>query len=96
MEARTIKHRVSVEDIVTLWREGLTDREIAERLAVNPSTINYWRRKLKLPANRKNLISKEELQKLVDKGYSLRRLARELNHDISTIKRYLNLYGIEV
>jgi len=96
VEARTIKHRVSVEDIVTLWREGLTDREIAEKLAVNPSTINYWRRKLKLPANRKNLISKEELQKLVDKGYSLRRLARELNHDISTIKRYLNLYGIEV
>ena len=31
------------ESIVAWVREGLSDREIAERVRVSPSTVRYWR-----------------------------------------------------
>jgi len=31
------------EKIVTWVREGLSDRVIAERVRVSPSTVRYWR-----------------------------------------------------
>lgn len=96
MEARTTRRKVNVEKVITLWREGLTDKEIAERLAVNPSTISYWRKKLKLPPNKKVLINREQLEELAEKGYSLRRIANELNYDVNTVKKYLDKYGIEL
>jgi transposase len=33
------------ESIVAWVAEGLSDREIAERVRVSPSTVRYWREK---------------------------------------------------
>ena len=31
------------KEIITWVREGLSDRRIAERVRVSPSTVRYWR-----------------------------------------------------
>lgn len=36
-----------------LYRAGATDREIAEALGCSRGNVEYWRRKRKLPANRR-------------------------------------------
>jgi len=35
----------SREEIITWVREGLSDRVIAERARVSPSTVRYWRQR---------------------------------------------------
>lgn len=43
----------TLNEIAALYHEGLTDREIAERLGTNENIVSYWRGgKLKLPAHR--------------------------------------------
>lgn len=36
-----------------LYKQGLTDKQIADRLLVDKSTIRYWRKKNGLPTNSK-------------------------------------------
>ena len=36
-----------------LWRQGLNDRQIAERLGLKQANVTYWRRKMGLPSHRR-------------------------------------------
>ncbi len=49
MPKRIVKIRE--DNLVELYRKGMTDREIAEVLHVSPSAVNYRREKLGLPSN---------------------------------------------
>jgi DNA-binding CsgD family transcriptional regulator len=43
--------KIADKTILELYRKGFTDREIAERLGMSPSAVNYRRGKLGLPSH---------------------------------------------
>ncbi|MGQ9543629.1 MAG: hypothetical protein ACUVTM_06060 [Candidatus Bathyarchaeia archaeon] len=49
--SKPIQGKISTDDFLTLYREGLNDREIARRLNVRPSSIRLLRNKLGLSSN---------------------------------------------
>ena len=62
---------------LTLYQQGLNDREIAEQLFVSESTIYYWRKKQGLPPNKKD--NWKIRYKLYQQGLNDKQIAMQLN-----------------
>ena len=81
--------------------EGLSLDQIAARTGRHPSTVSYHLRKHGLrPENRakyssKGGLSRLVLEELVAEGLSLRGMARRLDRSPSTIRHWLDKYGLK-
>lgn len=72
-----------------LPRNGLTARELAERIGCTPQTIRNWtaepREDYLARANEK----RQRVQELRAKGLSVRAIARETGYSVGTVHRYI-------
>lgn len=75
------------ENITELHKEGLTDKEIAERLGVARSRVTYHRQVMKLPVNKKSRKPAkpvktdpwmEKVQSLWEQGYTDKQISETL------------------
>jgi predicted transcriptional regulator len=72
--------KFSDEELLELYRRGLTDREISENLGVTQAAVNYRREKLELENNfRRNTFSDDELFKLYNRGFNDREISEALD-----------------
>jgi Homeodomain-like domain len=80
--------------------EGLSLIEIGELTGRDPSTVGYWCRKLGLAPNgrtkhaAKGALSREQLEPLIAAELSTREIAEQLERSQSTIRHWLNRYGL--
>jgi transposase len=82
--------------------EGLTLREIGERTGKHLTTVGYWIKRHGLRAANANkfspkfsAVSRERLEELVGQGASLRDLSEVLGLSVSTVRHWLDKYGLQ-
>lgn len=82
--------------------EGLTLREIGERTGKHLTTVSYWLKRHGLRAvhaskfaPKRTEISGERLIKLIEEGASLQDLSQVLRLSVSTVRYWLDKYGLE-
>ena len=72
--------KFSDEELLELYREGLTDRQISERLRVTQAAVNYRRQKLGLENNYEpSTFADDELVKLHSQGLNDREISEALS-----------------
>ena len=83
-----------------LLAQGLSLEAIGARLGKHPSTIGYWVQKHGLVAVHKErhaargAIPEEELESMIESGYSLRRIARELDRSLATVRHWVRVHEL--
>ena len=81
-----------------LYRQGLNDREIAERLYLTPEAITIWRRASKLPAhNQHRKVTPEmeaEMRRLHREGANDMQIARALGMPKPTVAAWRRRNGL--
>ena len=82
--------------------EGLTLREIGDRTGKHLTTVGYWIKRHGLRAANANKfapkfsdVSRERLEELIGRGASLRDLSEVLGLSISTVRHWLQKYGLK-
>ena len=82
--------------------EGLTLREIGERTGKHLTTVGYWVKRHGLRAAhaqkfapKRSRIEKRRLEELIAEGASLRDLAEVLGLSVSSVRHWLQKYGLE-
>jgi transposase len=90
------------EELESHLAEGLTLREIGERTGKHLTTVGYWMKRHGLRAAnsqkfapKQSAITKERLEELVDQGGSLNDLSEVLGLSVSTVRHWLQKYGLE-
>jgi transposase len=84
-----------------LVMDGLSLERIAKRFGVHPSTVGYWLRKHGLTAahaakhGARGGVSREELERLIAEGATLRSIAGELGVSVATVRHWLSRHGLE-
>jgi len=84
---------VEEERRLSLYREGLSDREIARRLGLTHSAIRYWRLSRGLPTNPRLALEEERLR-LYQEGLSDGEIAKRLGCPRSTIQGWRQRRGL--
>ncbi|MGH3452297.1 MAG: helix-turn-helix domain-containing protein [Haloechinothrix sp.] len=80
--------------------EGLSLPEIGRRVGRDPSTVGYWVSKHGLVANGRDKyaprggLKRAELEPLVEKGATLQEIADALGRSTSTVRHWLNKFGL--
>lgn len=81
-----------------LWKEGLTDREIAEKVGKSVFTIRHWRQKLGLPsnANTRQLTEEEEEERFLlwEMGMNDREIGEIVGRKPDAISRWRKSRGL--
>lgn len=81
---------------------GMSLERIGERVGRHPSTVSYWlkRHGLRAVGAEKYVgrggVSRGELGELAGSGLGLSEIAKRLDRSVSTVRYWLNCYGIEV
>jgi transposase len=81
--------------------EGMSLEAIGKRAGKHESTVSYWLKKHGLEAARaekhgsKGPVSREELERLLAAGLSLREIAHRLDRSLATIRHWMGKYGLE-
>lgn len=81
--------------------EGMSLEAIGKRVGKHESTIGHWLKKYGLAAAKaekhalKGAPSKEEMERLLAAGLSLRRVAEELDRSLATIRHWMSKYGLK-
>lgn len=90
------------ELLETYLAEGLTLREIGEQTNKHLTTVGYWVKRHGLKAvhadrcaPKRSRIERERLEQLIGDGASLRDLAEVLGLSVSSVRRWLDRYGLE-
>jgi transposase len=94
--------QMTKEELEGYLAEGLTLREIGERTGKHLTTVGYWIKRHGLRAANANkfaprysAITKERLEDLVAQGASLNDLAEVLGLSISSVRHWLEKYGLK-
>jgi hypothetical protein len=80
---------------------GLSLPQIGALTNRDPSTVGYWVQKYGLTANGKERfaprggLTREQLEPLVERGATLQEMADELDRSMSTIRYWLDRFGLE-
>jgi transposase len=89
------------KDVLEAWlAEGLSLEEMGQRAGRHPSTVSYWLRRHGLRAGGaarhtpRGAIGRDELERLVDEGRSIRDIARTLERSPTTVRHWLARYDI--
>lgn len=81
--------------------EGLSLEAIGKRAGKHESTVSYWLKKHGLEATRaekhaaRGAPSKEEMERLLAGGLSLREIAHRLDRGLATIRHWMKRYELE-
>lgn len=81
--------------------EGMSLEAIGKRVGKHESTVSYWLKRHGLAAARadkhtaKGAPAKEDLERLLAAGCSLREIARRLDRSLATIRHWIRRYEIE-
>ncbi|HEX6204523.1 MAG TPA: helix-turn-helix domain-containing protein [Solirubrobacterales bacterium] len=81
--------------------EGLSLEAIGKQAGKHESTVSYWLKKHKLEAARaekhraKGAPPKEDLERLLASGLSLREIAGRLDRSLATVRHWMRKYGLE-
>jgi transposase len=83
------------------FEQGRSLSQIARDLGVHPSTVGYWASKHRLQPPqapkyaRRGAPDREELERLVAEGATLREIAAALDRSTATVRHWLKRWGIE-
>lgn len=86
--------RIDYARVQSLYNEGLTDKEIAEKLGCNKSKVWEWRTKRGLPSHSNR--GKHDLnavEQLYRRGYSDTMISRELSIPAYVVTQWRNRHG---
>lgn len=81
--------------------EGLSLEAIGKRVGKHESTVSYWLKKHGLSAARaekhaaKGAPTKDELERLLQLGMSLREIAKEMDRSLATIRHWMKRYDLK-
>jgi transposase len=81
--------------------EGMSLEAIGEQVGKHESTVSYWLKKHGLAAARvekhaaKGALAKEDLERLLTLGHSLREIARETGRSLATVRYWVRRYELE-
>lgn len=81
--------------------EGMSLEAIGERAGKHESTVSYWLKKHGLAAAQaekhaaKGAPSKEEMERLLAEGLSLRAIAQQLDRSLATIRHWMRKYELK-
>jgi len=81
--------------------EGMSLEAIGKQVGKHESTVSYWLKKHGLEAARaekhsaKGAPSKEEMERLLTAGLSLREIAHRMDRSLATIRHWMRKYGLE-
>lgn len=81
--------------------EGLSLEAIGKRVGKHESTVSYWLKKHGLTAVEaekhaaKGAVSKEDLERLLSAGLSLREIAQRLDRSLATIRHWMGKYELK-
>ena len=81
--------------------EGMSLEAIGKRVGKHESTVSHWLKKYGLEAARaekhaaKGAPPKEEIERLLGEGQSLREIAQGTDRSLSTIRHWMDKYGLE-
>lgn len=81
--------------------EGMSLEAIGKRSGRHESTVSYWLKKHGLEAARaekhaaKGAVSKDELERQLAAGLSLREIARRTERSLASIRHWVGKYGLE-
>jgi transposase len=81
--------------------EGMSLEAIGKCLGKHESTVSYWLKKHGLEAAKaekhasKGAVSKDELERLLAAGLSLREIARRTNRSLATIRHWVGRYELK-
>jgi transposase len=81
--------------------EGMSLETIGKRAGKHESTVSYWMKKHGLAAvqtgkhSARGGFEKEELERLLDAGLSLREIARRTDRSLATIRYWMRKYELE-
>src|SRR3954469_20052671 len=81
--------------------EGMSLEAIGKRVGKHESTVSYWLKKHGLEAVRaekhsaKGAPPKEEMERLLAAGLSLREIAQQMDRSLATIRHWMRNYGLE-
>lgn len=73
--------------IFEMLLNGSSTKDIIEKTGCTKSTVSHYRTKIKEGGSLINMVSREEVQKLVDEGLSTVEISEKLNCDRSTVSR---------
>ncbi|MFW5794906.1 MAG: terminase gpP N-terminus-related DNA-binding protein [Bacillota bacterium] len=88
------KHNKRLE----LYKKGLSDREIAEKVGLSKAGIASWRYRNKLPANKKYKLSEKEKKKrfkLYNEGLTDKELSKKLDLTVKGVINWRNKNNLE-
>lgn len=85
------------EELLELYRQGLTDNEIADRLGVTPPAVHYRLQKLGLLNNchTEEIVNPEQVQILHHMGVTTVGIALVLQTNVMTISQQLKELGLK-
>jgi transposase len=92
---------VEKEFLEEFLAEGMFLEAIGKRVGKHESTVSYWLKKHGLEASRaekhaaKGAPSKEDLERLLRLGMSLREIAKELDRSLATIRHWMRKYELK-
>jgi len=81
--------------------EGVSLETIGKRAGRHESTVSYWLKKYGLEAaqaekhSAKGAPSREEMERLLDAGMSMREIARQMDRSLGTIRHWMRRYELE-
>src|SRR3954471_1946561 len=81
--------------------EGMSLEAIGKRVGKHESTVSYWLKKHGLEAVRaekhtaKGAPSKEEMERLLAAGLSLRKIAQRMDRSLATIRHWMKRYELK-
>ena len=88
------------EELEAYLAQGLSLERIGKLVGRDPSTVSYWVQKFGLKAVHgeraapKGGIAKEDLQRLLARGMSMRQMAQELRLSPATVRHWMKKYGL--
>jgi len=88
------------EELERYLADGLSLERIGELVGRDGSTVGYWVRKLGLTAAHaeraapRGGIARDELERLLARGMSMRQIAEELGLSLSTVRHWMRKYGL--
>jgi transposase len=94
-------HLMQKEFLEECLAEGMSLEAIGQRVGKHESTVSHWLKKYGLEAAKaekhaaKGGISKEELERLLAAGLSLREIAHRLDRSLATVRHWLRRYELK-
>jgi predicted transcriptional regulator len=90
-------NRIKDENLLKLYSEGLTNREIADQLRVTQPAVHYRLQKLELFNNchEEQVINPEKVRQLHDMGLTTVGIALLLETSVLVISQHLQYIGLQ-